>query len=192
MTDAALLMHVTGGDLELTSSEQLLLDEGLQTAVSISLYSDRRASAEELERTGFDRPRGWWADSESDRWGSRLWLLSRDVVRDQTLARARGYAREALLWLISDGIASDVQVEAARAGTHGICLTVRIWRGTAARWAHLWQGLTFIELEFDGAALPAPAPREWNFGSALAPRGSQLDYGTALQPTGPPADFGSA
>lgn len=90
-------------------------DEGLQTAVIISLFTDRRAEVADLpaDATGHDR-RGWWGDSfaevEGDRIGSRLWLLAREKKTQATLLKARDFAKEALAWLLDDGIARGVIV----------------------------------------------------------------------------------
>jgi len=102
-----------GADL-VVAGGLLQVDDGLRTAVLISLFSDMRADeADALPTNDADR-RGWWADTfaeiDGDRIGSRLWLLSRSKQTDETLELARGYARDALAWLIEDGIASSVVV----------------------------------------------------------------------------------
>lgn len=112
MVDAVSLevdLQVADGDLvpELT----------LRTAIMLSLFSDRRATSEELVRFGGSDPRGYWGDLlatvPGDEWGSKLWLLEREKQTDETLNRAREYARDALLWLDEDGIAETVEIEAA-------------------------------------------------------------------------------
>lgn len=113
----------------------LATDDGLQTAVVISLFTDRRADAADLPSgsSGADQ-RGWWGDSfaevEGDRIGSRLWLLAREKQTPATLLKARDYAKEALQWLIDDGIAREVLVQAEWvAGRNGVlALTVQIAR----------------------------------------------------------------
>ena len=93
-------------------------DEGLDTAVAISLFTDRVANADdELPDNSGDR-RGWWgdaylpplADGSPDRIGSRLWLLSRALQIPETARQAQAYCAEALQWLVDDGIASAVTV----------------------------------------------------------------------------------
>jgi phage gp46-like protein len=90
-------------------------DDGLDTAVILSLFTDARA------KEGDDVPdptdlRGWWGDAfaakTGDRFGSRLWLLGRRKQLPATLSEARGYAEEALAWMVKDGIASRVEVDA--------------------------------------------------------------------------------
>ena len=121
----------------------LVADEGLETAVLLSLYTDRRALAEdELPDDGTDR-RGWWCDAYSDRpQGSRLWLLWREKELDRVLRRAEEYASEALEWLIDDGIASAVEVEAIHLRRGVLQLIVGIQRPGRAvlerRYDYVW------------------------------------------------------
>ena len=94
-------------------------DSTFTTALIISLFTDRRAKAEDPlpDPENTDR-RGWWADNlaevQDDRIGSRLWLLSREKTIKDVLIRAKQYAEEALEWLIDDGVAAKVEVETER------------------------------------------------------------------------------
>lgn len=105
-------------------------DSGLETAVIISLFSDRRAAADDILPEGADR-RGWWGDVYSgldgDRIGSRLWLLHREKQLPAVLVKTREYAMEALQWLVEDGIAAavDVQTEIVRTGVLGLLIEIR-------------------------------------------------------------------
>lgn len=96
------------------SNQDLERDDGLRTAIIISLFTDARVSEEELPAGEVSR-RGWWGDLfpdvERDKIGSRLWLLSREKQTNETLARAKQYALESLQWLIEDEIASAVNVQ---------------------------------------------------------------------------------
>ena len=90
-------------------------DKGLGTCVFISLFTDRRAGDDDglvpAER------RGWvgdaLADVEGDRIGSRLWLLAREKQTEETRARAEEYTREALEWMVDDGLVTGIEIEAA-------------------------------------------------------------------------------
>jgi phage gp46-like protein len=96
----------------------------LETAVIISLFTDRRAEPDDVV-DGDDRG-GWWGDTYAeipgDRIGSGLWLLIREKQTDETLSLAREYCEEALRWMLEDGVASDVTVETewVRMGVMGI------------------------------------------------------------------------
>ena len=151
MTDLAL--HFAPGawaaDLALIGGD-LASDDGLRTAVLISLFTDARARADDpLPEPDADR-RGWWGDcgnaDPNDRTGSRLWLLARAKAVPATAQRARDYAREALAWMIEDGIATSVEVEATVAlvnagrATAALLIRVTIVRPSGARIAidYLW------------------------------------------------------
>jgi phage gp46-like protein len=107
-------------------------DAALETAVLLSLFSDRRAEPDEAPPDGSDDRRGWWADAYpaavGDRLGSRLWLLSRSKGTAAVLALARSYAEEALAWLVEDGVAERVEVAAERQGAERLALEVAIHR----------------------------------------------------------------
>jgi phage gp46-like protein len=105
-------------------------DEGLETAVLLSLFTDRRAEeGDVLPDGGVDR-RGWWADAHpavaDDKFGSRLWLLDCSKETQDVQDRAEEYAREALQWMIDDRVASRVDVLARipRSGMLGIEVTI--------------------------------------------------------------------
>lgn len=106
-------------------------DAGLETAVAISLFTDRRVTDDELPLGETDR-RGWWGDMfpdlDGDQIGSKLWLLEREKITDDTLNRAQEYAEEALAWLIEDGVAESVTVEASVGSSDRLDLAVSITR----------------------------------------------------------------
>ena len=141
-------------DLSL-SGALLDVDDGLRSAVIVSLFTDRRAETGDAlpEGAGGDR-RGWWGDAlppvvagvpiDGDRIGSRLWLLSREKQLRQVVNRAREYAAEALDWLIEDGIAERVEVDAEilRTGMLGLEIVIHRPPGDAVdfRFAFAWEG----------------------------------------------------
>tara|TARA_R110000868_G_scaffold31325_2_gene114803 strand:- start:4174 stop:4662 length:489 start_codon:yes stop_codon:yes gene_type:complete len=114
----------------------LLADAGLQTAVIISLFTDRRAEPDDTLPAEASDKRGWWGDAiavqvngrtvEDDRIGSRLWLLSREKQLASVVERARQYCKEALAWLIEDGICEriDVTAEIVRTGVLGVQIII--------------------------------------------------------------------
>lgn len=93
-------------------------DAGLDTAVALSLFSDRLANPDDEIPDGSDDRRGWWgdafldplADGTPDHLGSRLWLLSRALQTQETALRAQAYCQEALQWLVDDGVVGAVTV----------------------------------------------------------------------------------
>lgn len=144
MSDIRTVWRDFGGDWQL-SGPALGADDGLETAVVLSLFTDRLAADGEAPTA--DR-RGWWGDAYAevagDRIGSRLWLLMRAKQTAQVLAQAELYCREALQWLIDDGVASavDVAAEWTRSGVLGLQIVIK--RSTAPvaqfRFETFWKG----------------------------------------------------
>lgn len=113
----------------------LAADADIETSVIISLFTNRLANADDalpFEMTPdpiMDR-QGWWGDTGAAEGpiGSRLWLLVREKWTNATRLRAEAYAREALQWMIDDGVAGRVDVEASMPQIGRIDLYVLIHR----------------------------------------------------------------
>lgn len=127
------------------ASGDLVADDGLETAMLISLFSDRYVPVAELPG-GVEDPRGWWADAISpipeDRIGSRLWLLERGKITPQVKNQMKDYAVEALAWMISEGIAARIDVTTTIVQNERIELRVSIFRpnGQNIPFNFLWDG----------------------------------------------------
>lgn len=96
-------------------------EEGLGTAVLISLFTDRRAEKDDPVDDINDR-RGWWADQtteNNDKIGSKLWLLNRSKTTTENIRKAKIYIEEALQWMIDDGVAAKLIVNTFRFGDPG-------------------------------------------------------------------------
>jgi phage gp46-like protein len=132
----------------------------LQTAVLISLFTDRVASADDIPPDGTTDPRGWWADDAASPVGSRLWLLARAKQTDDTLQRAYDYIVEALQWLIDDGVVArfGITVEWSAAGTLGARIVAYEKSGAviAMNSTHVWSDLA-------NSASPAAQALHLNF-----------------------------
>lgn len=118
----------------------------LETAVLISLFTDRVADPDDVIPDGSGDPRGWWGDlGRSSAIGSKLWLLERAKRTEDTRLRAEGYATEALAWMVEGAIASEVQAVAAWTRRGQLDLAVTIVRPDGAQqlfnyqWA--WEAL---------------------------------------------------
>ena len=133
----------------LVQDGKILTEEGLRTAVVLSLFTDARALADDDIPSGDQDPRGWWGDAYAqvpgDRIGSRLWLLSRSKKLPRTAQEAKSLAEEALAWLVQDRIASSVSVEAVlepRGAVTDLSLGVKVYRPGLApstyRFQNLW------------------------------------------------------
>ncbi|WP_211369165.1 phage GP46 family protein [Roseospira navarrensis] len=144
LTDAALIWDAEAGaaDLALGPDGDLVADDGLRTAVIVSLFSDRRARPDDTmpdQRPDADQDRrGWWGDALpptiggrvfiGDRIGSRLWLLQREKITPETLARHRDAIREALAWMTDAavGLARSVDVQVERQGLNRVAARITI------------------------------------------------------------------
>ncbi|MFJ3112310.1 phage GP46 family protein [Pseudomonas putida] len=100
----------------------------LRRAVTISLFTWRRAGADD-QLDDADR-KGWWGDSvptePGDQIGSRLWLLQRRTITQDTLRDAQEYAEEALRWMTEDQIVTAVTVTVERQDINRVNLQVRL------------------------------------------------------------------
>ncbi len=132
-------------DLALESGD-FKADNGLETAVLVSLFTDRFVPFADLPENVED-PRGWWADALSDvagdRIGSRLWLVfDRGKLDVNAQNDAKDYAEEALAWLVDVGLASRVIVETSVATGVQLTISVRIFRptGDSIPFKYIWDG----------------------------------------------------
>jgi len=130
----------------------LKADEGLETAVLISLFSDKRVTLEQLPRGLTDR-RGWWADlisePQDDEIGSQLWRLEPGKILASTPNEVESIIKDALDWLIEDGVAAEITVAAVRAGLTQVEAEVVISRpsGDDIPFRFLWDGQRLKILE---------------------------------------------
>lgn len=91
------------------------MDTTLKTAVLISLFSDKRASKDDILPYPGAGLRGWWGDNfsdiEGDQIGSKLWLFEREIINQDTINGLKDAAKESLQWFIDDKIASKIEIE---------------------------------------------------------------------------------
>ncbi|HGW6102668.1 TPA: phage GP46 family protein [Citrobacter werkmanii] len=106
----------------------------LPRAVIISLFSWRRANQDDNAPV----PMGWWGDTyptvAGDRIGSRLWLLGREKITNDTLNRARDYATEAMQWMLDDGVAARIDITSSRSGQDSAVLGIVIYQRDGTSW----------------------------------------------------------
>ncbi|MBS4847103.1 MAG: phage GP46 family protein [Burkholderiales bacterium] len=118
-------------------------DDPLIQAVLISLFSWRRSN----EDDGVEIPyqQGWWGDTfadSGDRIGSKLWLLRREKLTREVIARAKDYAEESLRWMVEDAVAKSVVVETERDGDRlnmsVVVIRASDLRSLEARFQDIW------------------------------------------------------
>ena len=123
----------------------LVGDNGLETAVLISLFSDARATDDQIPADETD-PRGWWGDIypnfPGDEIGSLLWITARGKASNETLKISEDFSVKALQWLIDDGIAASVTVSASYDDNKSLILGIEILRKTGSDVAfnYVWDG----------------------------------------------------
>jgi phage gp46-like protein len=136
MSDIALTWDLEQGSADFSIADNdLERDEGLETSVLESLFTDRRAEDGDVLPAGETDRRGWWGDAfpivAGDKFGSRLWLLARATQTQDTLTRARDYSLEALAWMLEDKLAESVEVTTAFSSRGVMTISLAITRPKA-------------------------------------------------------------
>jgi len=127
-------LAVSGGDFESV--------DGFDTAVPVSLFTDSRAPAAQVQNA--QSRRGWVGNILSvdlgRELGGLLWVLDQARVTDDMLNFARQYAQDSLQWLIDDSQARNVTVSVERC-TDGIeiYITITTADDTVLRYVSLWR-----------------------------------------------------
>lgn len=121
-------------------------DTGLETAVIISLFSDKRVTPSEVP-PGLTSQRGWWGDLvpeiEGDQIGSKLWTFSRSKVTLETVAQMETEVKNALNWMLTDGVAESIDVVGSIDEFKRIILAISIKRPSdqqADKFGFAWDG----------------------------------------------------
>lgn len=110
----------------------LVRDPGLETSIVTSLFTDRRVEFDKQIPPSPEDRRGWWGDNfnePGDFIGSRIWTLNREkLVEVDILALAEDFAREALQWMIDDGIINTLDVTVTRIATYTLEFQINVIR----------------------------------------------------------------
>jgi phage gp46-like protein len=131
------------GDWQMSGAD-LLRGDALETAVLVSLFSDRTCNIDDQIPDGTDDRRGWWGDPDI---GSRLWLLDRSKLTSDIAKRAKDYTVEALAWLIDDGVVIriDVATSVVNVGTGRLLIEIVLFKTDGQRQAlnfvWVWKGV---------------------------------------------------
>ena len=135
-----------GGQISMAGND-LGTEDGLQTAVLISLFTDARLPDDRAPNDGSGDRRGWWPEEldAAPKYGSLLWTLDRSKHSEETRRRAEEYAKEALQWLVDEKIAAAVSVvaEFVRRGVLGISIDIQRPGGGQVnyRYDYIWQAV---------------------------------------------------
>ena len=111
-TSTVWIRELGRGDWNLDGAD-LQNGNDLETAILISLFTDREANPDDVIPDGTKDPRGWVGDLEQQyKIGSRIWLLARAKQSPETLRLASDYIAESLQWLIDDGVVARFDITA--------------------------------------------------------------------------------
>lgn len=151
LADLALVWDEQIGSADLVMiDDDLASDAGLETAVELSLFTDRRAESDNAPPSGDPNDRrGYWGDQfsavEGDKFGSRIWLLDRAKATNETALSWKEYALEALAWMTEDGVVSGVDVATQLTGQRldaAVTLSRPNKSPLTIRFAHVWDAMT--------------------------------------------------
>ena len=99
-------------DFDFASNGDFETTAGLDTALLMSIYVDKRAEASEIPAPQMRR--GWWGNLVGSyinyQIGSKLWLLMQARRNNVTLNLAKTYAFDCLQWLTEDQLATRINV----------------------------------------------------------------------------------
>ncbi len=143
MTDIAINYNNESqyGDLAL-SFDDLVRDEGLESAVLISLFTDARAEPEEVPDSSNDLSGSFLTSIDGTVYGSKIWTLRRSKADNNTVQKMTDYARSALAWMVEDGVAGSIEAQAILVDKERIDLSVKIYKNGEAifnrRFEDLW------------------------------------------------------
>lgn len=95
-------------DFQIDENGDIETEDQLETAILVSLFTDRRAEPSQVPKPQLRR--GWVGDLEtpSDPWGSTLWLLEQRRLTGTTALEAADASEIALRWFKDDNIAISV------------------------------------------------------------------------------------
>lgn len=108
-------------DVSIGDSGDFDLEDGLDSSIMVSLFSDSRATSEEIQDPILRK--GWWGNEVSEfpghLIGSKLWLLDQARVTASTVRLTKAYMEECLAWLVKDKYVASIAVESAPALVNG-------------------------------------------------------------------------
>ena len=147
MTQDLKLVQDSAGlyDLEIDSGTgQYRTVQGMETAITVSLFSDARAPAAQVTNAGLRR--GWIGDvltADINQFlGSTLWTYSQSRITQATLNGIRTAAEQAFTNMINQGIITGVTatVELSQ-DNRGISVGIELRRtdNTVERYDRLWR-----------------------------------------------------
>ena len=119
-------------------------EDGFDTALNLSMLTYGRAPASRVVKP--ENRRGWLGNTVSPvigrNIGSLMWLLNQRRLRQATLNEAISFSREALNWIVEDGLAQKIEVTGTIIPQTGIQLAITITAlngETETYYINLWE-----------------------------------------------------
>lgn len=119
-------------------------EDGLDTNIWVSLFSDARADISQVAAP--ENRRGWLGNLVSEvtgrQLGGYLWLAEQRRLNQNTLNEILDYIRKSLEWIITDGIALKIDVTGAIVPRTGIVANAKITTAdgvTSDHYIELWR-----------------------------------------------------
>lgn len=130
----AVLQELDGGlfDLKIGFDGDIETDDFFDTAIQVSLFSDKRANESEVLESR--KRRGWIGNEVRDdgfEVGSKLWLFEQSRLTRTVMNQVEDAARESLQWLVDDDFAVAIRTTQLTMTTTSITLEVTIERTTS-------------------------------------------------------------
>lgn len=99
-------------DIDIDTDGDVKKEDGFDTNLIMSLFCEKRATANEVVIPNMRR--GWWGNTLSDspnfEIGSKLWFLEQSRLTTDVVNLANQYALDGLRWLKDDGFLYDMKV----------------------------------------------------------------------------------
>lgn len=136
-------------DISIDDTGDIKTQDFFDTAILVSLFTDRRASASEVPIS--QNRRGWIGNEffeDNFEIGSKLWLFEQSALTQDTINGIQDVAKAALKWLVDDGYAVRIEVEVIKGNT-SVSLEVDIFRSNSKvehRFYDLWQASGITEI----------------------------------------------
>lgn len=99
-------------DMQIADNGDILTDDFFDTALLMSIYCERRATASEVPQS--DRRRGWIGNESTPDFeiGSKVWLYEQSRVTGSLLRGIESVVLNSLQWLIDDNYAVKINADA--------------------------------------------------------------------------------
>ncbi|MCK5602308.1 phage GP46 family protein [Candidatus Pacearchaeota archaeon] len=115
-------------DLAIDTDGDLVGSNSIDTAILMSLFTDKRATASEIQEGG--QRRGWFGNAFNDdvtyEVGSKLWIHSNQGRMNNALLNdLNDKALDCLQWMLEDNVVSDIQVDSEILDTQEVQLNLK-------------------------------------------------------------------